>query len=112
MFTGAIIKETVTDELILDLLEIEKAEIRKTDDPKIKYWTMIFFRSEAADFPQRLSACLMEGWFTDMKEENTKYIVFKDSVLHYEIKNAAQKEAVLDEMRRRGIPEEQFGWEE
>jgi len=112
MFEGAIIKETLTDELLLDYLEIDKVEIWKTNDA-IKYWTMIFFRSETEDLPQRLADRIIGGgWYADMKSGNTKYIIFKDKVLQYEIGNAAEKEAVLDACRARGIPEEQFQWSE
>lgn len=111
MYEGSIIKETLTDELILDCLEIEKVEIWKTNET-IKYWTMIFFKSRVNDFPEKLSKVLIDGWFADMKWENTKFIVFKNEVLKYEIGNAIEKEAVLSECRAKGIPDEQFNWSE
>ena len=111
MFEGAIIKETLTDELLLDLLTIDKVEIWKTSDT-IKYWTMVFFHSVAKDLPERLSKVMIEGWFADMKAEDIKYIIFKDKVLKYEIGNQEEKEQVLNYMRSIGIPEEQFGWSE
>ena len=111
MFEGAIIKETLTDELLLDYLHIDNVEIWKTSDT-IKYWTMIFFHSETEDLPERLAAVIAEGWFADMKSRNTKYIIFKNKILKYEIGNAAEKEAVLDYMRSIGIPDSQFNWDE
>ena len=111
MFKGAIIKETLTDELLLDFLTIEKVEIWKTNDT-IKYWTMIWFNSDTSDFPEHLSKVLIDGWFADMKADNIKYVIFKDAVLKYTIGNAVEKETVLNECRRRGIPDEQFAWEE
>jgi len=111
MFEGAIIKETLTDELLLDFLEIDKVEIWKTG-ADIKYWTMIFFRSETEDLPQRLASTIISDWFADMKKDNTKYIIFKDKVLKYEIGNIVQKEDVLNTMRSWGIPESQFNWSE
>ena len=111
MITGLIIKETLTDELLLDHLTIDKVEIWKTDNA-IKYWTMIWFTSNEADFPERLSSVILKGWFADMKEDHTKLIVFSDAVLRYEIGNTAEKDTVLDECRRHGIPEHQLDWEE
>ncbi|MDR2899343.1 MAG: hypothetical protein LBU94_03435 [Clostridiales bacterium] len=111
MFEGAIIKETLTDELLLDYLTIDKVEIWKTSDT-IKYWTMLFFHSEAEDFPERLASVIIEDWFADMKSRNMKFIVFKNKVLKYEIGNALEKESVLEYMRSRGIPESQFHWSE
>jgi Mg2+ and Co2+ transporter CorA len=111
MYEGAIIKETLTDELILDDLKIERVEIWKTDET-IKYWTMIFFKSDVRDFPEKLSKAIIDGWFADMKAVNVKFIVFKNTVLKYEIGNPAEKAQVLDECRARGIPEEQLNWSE
>jgi hypothetical protein len=111
MFEGVIIKETLTDELLLDFLTIDKVEIWKTSET-IKYWTMIFFHSDEKDLPERLSHTIIEDWFADMKAGDIKYIIFKNKVLKYQIGNQAEKEQVLDYMRAKGIPEEQFGWSE
>ena len=111
MFEGAIIKETLTDELLLDCLTIDKVEIWKTSE-NIKYWTMVFFHSDCTDLPERLSKVILAGWFADMKADGIKYIIFKDAVLHYEIGNQAEKDTVLSNMRNRGIPDDQFGWSE
>jgi len=112
MYEGAIIKETLSDELFLDHLIIDKVDIWKTNDKQIRYWTMIFFRSETEDLPQRLAAVIIENWFADMKAGSTKYIIFKNKVLKYEIGNAFEKEEVLNYMRSIGIPENQFNWNE
>ena len=111
MFEGAIIKETLTDELLLDHLVIDKVEIWKTNE-SIRYWTMIFFHSETEDLPQRLAKTIINGWFADMKQGNTKYIIFAHKVLKYEIGNITEKEEVLHYMRSLGIPESQFNWSE
>jgi len=111
MFEGAIIKETLTDELLLDFLTIDKVEIWKTSDT-IKYWTMVFFHSDVKDLPEQLSRAIIEGWFADIKADGIKYIIFKDKVLKYKIGNQEEKEQVLGYMRSVGIPEEQFGWGE
>jgi len=111
VYEGVIIKETLTDELLLDHLIIDKVEICKTNDT-IKYWTLIFFHSETEDLPQRLANTIIDDWFADMKSENIKYIIFKHKILKYEIGNIAEKEKVLVYCRSRGVPEEQFNWSE
>ena len=111
MYEGAIIKETLTDELLLDHLIIDKVEIWKTKDT-IKYWTMVFFHSNTEDLPQRLANTIIDGWFADMKSDNVKFIIFKDKVLQYTIGNVSEKEEVLNYMRSVGIPENQFKWSE
>ena len=113
VYEGAIIKETLTDELLLDYVTIDKVDLWKTTDTEIKYWTMIFFHSDTDDFPERLAETIIDGgWFADLKQGNRKYIIFKNKVLQYEIGNAAEKEAVLDACRLRGIPDSQFNWSE
>ena len=62
MYEGIIIKETLTDELFLDYLTIDKVEICKTNNA-IKYWTLIHFRSDTEDLPRRLADVILEGWF-------------------------------------------------
>lgn len=112
MYIGVIIKETLSDELFLDLLKIEKTEIWKTNDEQIKYWTMIYFSSIEPELPDHLSKVIIEGWFADMKHKNLKYIIFKDYVYQYTIGNIREKNIVLDALRKRGIPDEQFTWDE
>ena len=107
MYEGVIIKETLSDELLLDYITIDKVEICKTNNA-IKYWTLATFHSETEDLPQRLAAVIIEGWFADIKSGNVKYIIFKDKVLRYEIGNALEIEEVVKYMRSRGIPEEQI----
>jgi hypothetical protein len=107
MYEGVIIKETLSDELLLDYLTIDKVEICKTNNA-IKYWTLVTFHSETEDLPQRLAAVIIEGWFADMKSGNVKFIIFKDKVLKYEIGNALEIEEVVNYMRSRGIPEGQI----
>ena len=52
------------------------------------------------------------NWFVDMKNENTKIIVFRDKVLRYEIGNTEEKQHVYEECRKQGIPDRQMNWEE
>ena len=111
MYEGVIIKETLADELLLDYLVIDKVEIWKTSTV-IKYWTMVFFHSEEDDLPQHLANTIIDGWFADMKLNNTKFIIFKDKILQYTIGNTAEKEEVLEYMRSIGIPDSQFNWSE
>ena len=111
-YHGVIIKETLSNESLLDFLTIEKVEIWKTDNA-IRYWTMVWFSTDVSDFPEILSKMLIGGgWFADMKAENVKYIIFKDAVLKYTIGNAVEKDGVLNVCRLRGIPEHQLNWDE
>lgn len=115
MYSGLLIKESISDEKILDLIEIINVEIWKTDN-KPKYWTAITFNSNSIDFPEKLSRSLTISnnitWYVDMKKDNMKYIVIKDNVLKYEIGNDIDKEKIITKCIELGIPKEQLGWEE
>jgi len=111
MYKGCIIKESINDESILDLVEIKSSELWKTDNVP-KYWTAIFFESIIIDFPEKLSKVLIGNWYVDMKFDNVKIIVFKDKVLKYTIGNVKEKQVVIDYCRKMGIPEKQMDWPE
>lgn len=117
VYTGLLIKESLDSEDILDLLEIHKVELWRTDH-RPKYWTALSFTSTQPDLPQRLAEVMIaspipgESWFVDLKEENTKYIVLRDLVLHYTIGSRAEKEAVCQRLRTLGIPDSQMNWSE
>lgn len=111
VFKGIIIKESICNELILDMVHIDKVDMWKTKDVP-KYWTVIYFTSKEKDFPYKLSNVLTGNWFVDMKIENTKIIVFKDKVLTYEIGNQKEKDYVIDYCRKMKIPDDEMNWPE
>ena len=84
MYSGCIIKESISDELIFDYVEIDGAELWRTNSIP-KYWTAVSFHSEVIDFPEKLSKAITGNWYVDMKVNNTKIIVFHGKVMQYEI---------------------------
>ena len=117
LFEGALIKESIEDENILDYIYVHKVELWNTGG-KPKYRTVIFFTSAQPDFPELVSKVMISdenrggNWFVDFKQENTKFIVFRNKILKYEIGNAEEKSIVCDECRKLGIPDEQMHWQE
>lgn len=117
VYSGLLVKESVDCEDILDLLEIHKVELWRTDH-RPKYWTALSFTSTHPDLPQQLSQVMIaspipgESWFVDLKAGNTKYIVLRDLILSYTIGNRAEKEAVCQRLRSLGIPDSQMNWSE
>lgn len=117
LYEGVLIKESIVDENILDLLEIKKVEIWKTGGNP-KYWTVLFFSSKQRDFPEEISKVMKSGdtpnenWFVDFKADNIKYIVFKDLILKYRIGNQEEKQLVCERCREQGIPDDQMNWSE
>lgn len=117
VYEGVLIKESVTDDAIIDLISVHKIELWNTGG-KPKYWTVLFFSSDKKDFPEQISKVMRTdpdnggNWFVDFKAGNVKYIVFKDKVLKYQIGNQAEKEYVCNECRKMGISDGEMNWAE
>lgn len=117
LYSGILIKESIDDENVIDLLHIHKVELWRTEG-KPKYWTALTFTSSHAHLPQRLAEVMIksdipgESWFADFSAGKIKYIVFRDTVLHYTIGNMTEKAAVYRKMREWGIPDSQMHWPE
>lgn len=117
VYEGMLIKESVEDDAIIDLLHVHKVELWNTGG-KPKYWTILWFSSAHADFPEQVSKVLIAdearggNWFVDFKAGNEKYVVFRDKVLKYHIGNAEEKAAVCEECRKLGITEDEMNWAE
>lgn len=117
VYEGVLIKESVSDENIIDFLNIHKIELWNTGG-KPKYWTVLYFTCSKKDFPELISRVMISdpemggNWFVDFKSGNEKYIVFKDKILKYRIGNQADKDSVCSECRKMGILDEQMNWSE
>ena len=117
VYEGILIKESVTDDTIIDFLNVHKIELWNTGG-KPKYWTVLFFTSDKKDFPEKISKVMVSdqnnsgNWFVDFKAGNEKYIVFKDKVLKYQIGNQEEKDYVCAECRKMGISNGEMNWSE
>ena len=117
IYEGILIKESISDESIIDFMNVHKIELWNTGG-KPKYWTALFFTSGRRDFPQLISKVMISdpahggSWFADFKAGNEKYIVFKDKILKYRIGNQEEKDFVCSECRKMGILDEQMKWPE
>lgn len=117
LYEGVLIKESVTDDAIIDLLHVHKMELWNTGG-RPKYWTALFFTSDKKDFPEQVSRVMRTdpenggNWFVDFKAGNVKYIIFRDQILKYEIGNQAEKDSVCEACRKMGISEGEMNWSE
>jgi len=117
VFEGVLIKESLLDDTIIDLINVHKIELWNTGG-KPKYWTVLFFTSDIKDFPEQIARVMRAdsnndgNWFVDFKSGNIKYIVFKDKILKYHIGNQTEKMDVCAECRKLGISDEEMKWSE
>lgn len=117
VYEGMLIKESIADENVIDLLNVHKIELWNTGG-KPKYWTVLYFTSDRKDFPEQVSKVMLSdpdkggNWYVDFRAGNEKYIVFKDKILKYLIGNQTEKDYVCAECRKMGISDEQMNWSE
>ena len=117
IYKGILIKESVTDDVIIDFMNVHKIELWNTGG-KPKYWTALFFTSDKKDFPEQISKVMLSdpenggNWFVDFKAGNDKYIVFRNKILKYRIGNQQQKDYVCAECRGMGVSDEEMNWSE
>ena len=117
VYEGVLIKESVEDDTVIDLMIVYKVELWNAGGSP-KYWTALFFTSMENSFPERISKVMIAdperggNWFVDFKAENVKYIVFRDKILKYRIGNQEEKEGVCEECRSLGITDAQMHWTE
>lgn len=110
-YRGVLIKESLRSEDILDLVEIEKTELWRTQNTP-RYWTAVWFSSRDPRFPEKLSAALTGRWYVDMKVGSVKLLAFAGKVMRYRIGDTDGKRLVLNYCRALGIPPEQQDWAE
>lgn len=116
-YEGTLIKESLTDDRILDLINIHKVELWKVSGTP-RYWTVLSFTCAQENFPNEIAKVMLAdpdrggNWFVDFKSGNVKYIVFRDKVLKYHIGNQAEKAVVCEECRKLGISDAEMNWTE
>lgn len=115
MYSGLLVKESLSTEQILDEINISNVEIWKTDNTP-KYWTAISFTSNSASFPENLAKVLKRSsesgmvWYVDIQDNTHKYIILKDEVLKYHLGNKEEKKCVCERCLELGVKKEQLDW--
>ena len=117
IYEGTLIKESLWDDRLIDLLHVHKVELWNTGGTP-RYWTALYFTSDHPDFPEQASKALLAApvsggnWFVDFKAGNQKYVVFRNKILKYRIGDQAEKDAVCAACRRMGITDQEMNWSE
>lgn len=92
VYEGTLIKESVTDDSIIDLLNVHKIELWNTGG-KPKYWTVLFFTSDKKDFPEQIAKVMC-------------------NLTEYLTKRTFQRETIREEVGNDGKPREIKGFGE
>jgi hypothetical protein len=118
MFKGLLLRESLKDEGILDLVRVAKTEVWDVEnavDWQPKRWTAISFEGEsdrADEVAEAVSRAMKLAWYANFSTETRVYVVFEGRVFKY-VKGDAQARAEAQTYAISvGVPESQVDWGE
>ena len=114
-FSGTLIKESLMDDGVLDLLAIRDVQIWKAENhtsSQPAYWTAIAFSSDTEGFLTTLADALKPEWYVDLSNSREKIVVLPHRVIRYPIGDAEGRKCAVEACRQAGIPETQIDWKE
>jgi hypothetical protein len=119
MLKGLLLKESLTDPRILDMLYITQTEtwdVENAAPGQEAVWTAISFEADddqADALAESLSRVLKpKGWYIDATLGNLIYIIFPKKVFKYVKGDQDQRAAAQAYGRLCDIPEDQLDWGE
>ena len=116
MFTRLLLKESLKDESILEIIQITKTEtwdVYNAADFQPKTWTEIYFEgdeSQVAVISEKLSQSLKPGWYANVSTENDEHVIFPNKVFTY---TKGDKQKITEAVKYGqllGIPNHQLDW--
>ena len=112
---GTLIKESLIDDRVLDLLAIREVQIWKAANHtshQPAYWTAITFSTDIEGFLAALADSLKPQWYVDLSSSREKIVVLPHRVIRYPIGDAEGRKSAVEACRLAGIPENQIDWKE
>jgi hypothetical protein len=118
VFSGLLLKESLKDESILNLVRVTQTEVwgvQNAEDWQPEQWTAILFEGEsnrADEIAQALSRAMKPAWYANFSTEKHAYVVFAGKVFKY-IKGDTQARIEAQAYAlSAGVPESQIDWGE
>jgi hypothetical protein len=119
IFKGLILKESLEDTRVLDLLHITRTEtwqVSNAAQHQPAAWTALSFEaneSQADSLARHMSRSLKaEGWYVNASTATHVYVIFPGKVFKYRKGDTAQRETAKRYGRSLSIPESQLDWSE
>ncbi|MBL7074867.1 hypothetical protein ISS37_06480 [candidate division KSB1 bacterium] len=116
MFSGLLLKESLKEASVLDVIrvtKIEKWDVDNTADFQPKTWTAIFFEgdeSQVDNTAEKLSQSLKPRWYANISTVNNEYVIFPNKVFKY---TKGDKQKITEAVKyglSLGIPDHQLDW--
>ena len=118
-YTGAIIRESLTDTSVLNDLELVTREVEKVDEdmktPWLDVWTIDTVKipeNKIAEVCQQLSLVIddsnCDDWYADFRNDDWLYVVFKNRVFKIDRHNPDSYAAMKTYALSHNLPEYQL----
>ena len=118
-YTGVVIRESLTNTVVLDSLELIKREVEKVDADMntqwLDVWTLDHVRVEDDQIDvvcQQLSQVIddshCDDWYLDLRNDDWLYVVFKNQVFKIDRHNPASYEVMKAYAIAHHLPEYQL----
>jgi len=119
MLNGLLLKESLDDLRVLDLLRVIKTEtwqVGNAAEGQPPVWTALSFEApvgQADAITEALSGALKErGWYINASTDALVYVIFPRKVFRYPKGDGAQRAVAQAYARSVGVPESQLDWGE
>ena len=118
MFTGLLLKESLKDEGVLDIVRVTKIEvwdIENAEDWQPKRWTAVSFEgddNQAYAVVEKLSQAMKPAWYANLSNGTHVYVVFADRFFKYVKGDRQAREEAQAYAVSAGVPEGQLDWGE
>jgi hypothetical protein len=119
MLQGLILKESLEDTGVLDLVHITRTEtwqVSNATEHQPATWTALSFEadeSQADSLAEQLSRSLKaQGWYVNASTTTHVYVIFPGKVFKYGKGDTAQRETAKRYGQSLNIPESQLDWSE
>ncbi len=122
MYTGVIIQESLTDQLILDKLHVTRTVVEevtpKHNTPWVKAWILhtVEIEEEDADkWAEWLSNHIDDShdhpWYADFRNEKFHYVIYPGKIFKIDRTKPDENKDAVDYGKSVGIPSHQLDWE-
>jgi len=122
-FTGLLLKESLRDENVLDLIKVTKTEtwnnIKNAAENQPKNWTAVYFEFEGTEDEadvkaEIISRALKSGlWYLNFSSNEKIYIIFPNNKFYkYKKGDKEKRQEATNYGLKIGIPQSQLDWAE
>ena len=119
-YKGLLLKESLNDETVLNLINTTKTEIwdniQNASKGQPKKWTAIYFEFEGSEEEaiikaETLSRALKEMWYMNFSTEEEIYVIYPKNKFYKYVKGDEQrKQEAINYGLSIGIPQSQLDW--